>query len=250
MTTSLMSILPGGVYRKVLWWRDDDEATSTDVTSPSDTPSVPNFNYYESELAETADGYYEPSNLVTDIVGSITSLATSAIVRDDIRKYSAALKGIDAFDFVGTTGFATFVAEIKSTGVTRVGVGNLSAKPVADLVPMVDDPSIAVQIGRFRDVYSSAMMDLTQIGLVLESINNSVNEVLRSFIRGYVGDRGAVHFGDDSDGPDWSDLTYTDRLGDLPPLPRTYDDVEVVIVDEEEMKPRRYSDEDFQAWGT
>ncbi|MCV7311270.1 hypothetical protein [Mycobacterium paraffinicum] len=108
----------------------------------------------------------------------------------------------------------------------------------ADLLPMLVH----------KDFHSAHLSDLVNIELVISSVMHVVTVVLETafknagFIQHVLG--GAI--GEDAT----NELAYTDILADLPALSREYEDVDVVIVGEDEMKPRTYTDEDHQVWRT
>jgi hypothetical protein len=43
-------------------------------------------------------------------------------------------------------------------------------------------------------------------------------------------------------------VALTDRLAEYPPLAGDYEDIEVILGTEEDLEPRRYTDEDHQVW--
>jgi hypothetical protein len=103
------------------------------------------------------------------------------------------------------------------------------------------------------DFHSSALSDLIDIELIISSVQRAVRELVDVFLDRTAGVVGYVHAGDAKDTDDdleSTGLAYTDLLGDFPPLSREYEDLEIVIVGEDEIKPRTYTAEDHQVWRT
>jgi hypothetical protein len=243
VTTSLVPFLPHGTVRRVLWWRyDDDEATtSADDAAVDVVPRVLTFGGAFVPFAGNTEDDVEPRRPANDVVGSLASLAAER-TRGHIREYKAALA-----DFIYTTSSATYHLEIKSA-VGEVGsVVSQARMDSAELVRMFDPQSIATLMEGYRDFYSSALTDLTQVSLTIESINNTLRETMRSFMSAYVRDHGYAYGVEDES--DSTGLAFTDDAADYPPTPRNYTNVKVRVSGSDRIKPRRYSDEDHQVWG-
>jgi hypothetical protein len=140
---------------------------------------------------------------------------------------------------VGLSGFEPpFITAAGAVGGPQAGVSWVN-------VPSTFESREAMlEISGRRDFHSIAMPDLADIELTIGSVNNA----LREFAGRYVREHGTAYSDVDEFGS--TELTYTDALGDLPPLSREYDDVDVVIVGEDELKPRTYTNEDHQVWRT
>ena len=244
MTTSEKTTHPydAGTTRTIIGWLDDGEAPGIVVTGASSQVIASN-----------------------EVLGS---LAAGPLPDDTPR----------SFAWPGFTGNSTGLAEIAAsaglvlqytnTDLPRIWAGNLAAHGLKVVGGAVSseagtsgvDPFGAVRafvaprdaIVRHLDFHSSALVDLADIELTLGSVYSTLRNTLREFVSAYVRDHGTVYYGTDyyaaADESDSMGLAYTDRLGEYPPLAREYENVEVVMGTEDEIEPRRYTDEDHQVW--
>ncbi|SDE92391.1 hypothetical protein SAMN04488581_5026 [Mycolicibacterium neoaurum] len=108
-------------------------------------------------------------------------------------------------------------------------------------------PVISELVGK-HDFYSSALPELAQIEVTIESIKETIRDSVRNFANAYVRDHRHEYYVGADGAAESTGLAYTDRLGDYPPLERVWEDVEVVIGDESEIEQRSFTDEDHQVW--
>jgi hypothetical protein len=243
VTTSVKTSIPDvQPVRKILAWLDDDD----DRRTPADEVV---------EIAPRADqAFAEGVLVVAPAAASDVSISQSPPVESlgvlvpvvpahghyKIREYGDAVRtGLWAKHIVAR-GLKTFGTAGMSPAWTTTGV-----EP--DWVFM--SPAIAALVGH-HDFYSSALPELAQIELTIESINQTMRDSMRKFVSAYVRDRGHAYYGAADDHFESAGLAYTDHLGDYPPLTRVYEDVEVVMGTEDEIERPVYTDEDYQVWGT
>lgn len=88
------------------------------------------------------------------------------------------------------------------------------------------------------DFHSAPLADLINVELTISEVKHAVREALDSGFRSAGLDSAHDTHGE----------AYSDDAADYPPLSRNYANVKVRISGEDKVKPRRYTDEDHQAW--
>ena len=107
-------------------------------------------------------------------------------------------------------------------------------------------PAIFLEKGGFP---SRAVSELLDIELVLSVVRRAITEVLDSVFKNAGLIQHALAGGSEED-VDTTGLAFTDDAAEYPATPRNYSKVKVRISGSEKLKPRNYSDEDHQVWGT
>jgi hypothetical protein len=246
MTATFRPVLPPGTRRKVLFWRYDDEDDRVVDVVPSQDAGLADV---EMLLAgDAAEEVEPPRPSDDDVTGSLTSLAASEVALGHIRRYNAALAGFHTPDFAFTSDFGTYAIEVKSPVVGGVkDLVNQVHMYGGELARLWNRESITALVEGYQDIYSSALTDLTNVSWLIDYINSDLRETMRTLISAYVRDHGYAYCVEVE--PDSTGLAFTDDTADYPPAPRNYSNVKVRISGADKIKPRRYTDEDHQAWG-
>lgn len=245
MTTSVRTSVPSEQpSRRIIGWRDDQVelvASTGDkvevfpwAATPFGAEDVP-----AGTLGALMEVPVASTTMPEEHVGVVIPV-TEAVDIDPIRHRNirGSLSGLWADHLV-----TNCVQTLGTAATTSSWIAPSGAEP--DWVFLA--PVIAGLV-EHHDFYSSALPELAQIEVTIESINETIRESVRSFVSAYVRDHGHAYYVAAEDDAEPTGLAYTDHLGDYPPLERVWEDVEVVIGTEDEIEQRSFTDEDHQVW--
>lgn len=240
MTASVRASVPNEQpTRRIIGWLDDyDDRTlaATGDVEGYDWPVAP-FGAEAAPTTVTCGDVLMPPDPTYEAAGPATVFADRRRAYD--RAAGEGITGILATHFVAHS--------IKTFGTAATSPVWAAA---SDLEPdWVSIAPILAGIAEHRDFYSSALPDLAQLELTIESINESMRESMKKFVQAYVRSHGHAYLESIDDDFESAGLAYTDHLGDYPPLAREYENVEVAIGSEDEIERPVYTDEDYQVWG-
>lgn len=245
MTASVRTSVPDEQpCRRIIGWRDDqvDLAGTTDDEVDVIPWTVTPFGAEDppaGALAALTDAPVGSTSVSEEHLGVVIPIA-DYVNTDPIRhhRFSGSLRGLWADHLI-----ANGVRTVGSVTTSYSWSAPSSVEP--DWVFLA--PVIAGLVEQ-HDFYSSALPELAQIEVTIESIKETIRDSVRNFVSAYVRDHGHVYNVVASDPTESTGLAYTDRLGDYPPLERVWEDVEVVIGNESEIERRSFTDEDHQVW--
>jgi hypothetical protein len=230
MSTTVKTAHPSsGRMRAILGWSDDDPATQSNVR---ESPSSERLTASEGGgllAGGTVAVRPESPFVAADLAGLVAPIA--ARTRDQIREYNSAL--------------ADIWSDLSAQGVMMIGsaASNVAqALPLEPIRVLMEAPGVVVEdFRRHCDFHSSTWTALNEIAFTISAILSDWREVFsdcHEVFRLFDEDDDSLPIG----------VSYTDRLGDYPPLAGDYEDVEVILGTEEDLEPRRYTAEDHQVW--